>query len=110
MDDYTCAACLLTMGIDALEGYVNNADKCLTWCKPAHVESLGFFKWEPGNEHTYESGWHPGQTDTPAPIMAEIHAAHPTAEVVFFLDEASQFYVKFSAYLRLPDAEDSDAL
>lgn len=103
-----CSDCLISDGEDAILGYgndedtyVNNASKCLTWCEPAHVESFGFVKWAPGNERTYESGWHPGQTDDPAVILAEVLAVHPSAEVVFFLDESSQFYVRFSAYFRV---------
>jgi hypothetical protein len=103
----TCADCLISDGEDALTGfgnesdsYVNNASKCLTWCERSHVESFGFVKWEPGEEHTYESGWHPGQTDAPEPILAAILERYPNAEVVFFLDESSQFYVRFSAYVR----------
>lgn len=106
-DGPTCADCLISDGEDALTGfgnesdsYVNNARKCISWCEPSHVESFGFVKWEPGNEHTYESGWHPGQTDDPTPILAAILERYPDSETVFFLDESSQFYVRFSAYVR----------
>lgn len=110
-----CADCLLKDGIDAITGfgndrdsYVNNADKALTWCEPSHVESFGFVKWEPGDEHTYESGWFQGQDDKPADILAEILRRDETAEVVFFLDEASQFYIRFSAYFRTCSCDESD--
>jgi hypothetical protein len=110
---YTCHECLK----DDLEGaitgwgdedasFVNNPRNAITFCSTSDVEALGFVKWEPGDEHTYESGWHPGQTDTPEPILDAILRRHPDAEVVFFLDEASQFYIRFSAYFRLPKVED----
>ncbi len=109
---YTCSDCLISYGEDAITGfgnerdsYVNDTSKCITWCEPSHVESFGFVKWEPGKEHTYESGWHPGQTDDPSPILASILEVHPTAEVVFFLDESSQFYIRFSAYFRIPETD-----
>ncbi len=100
-----CHECLTSLGEDALEGYINDATKCVTWCEPSHVESFGFVKWEPGDEHTYESGWHPGQTDTPEPVLTEIIERNPDAQVVFFLDESSQFYIRFSAYFRIPADE-----
>lgn len=110
-----CHECAIGDGEDALtaygderEGYINNPQKCVTWCEPEHVESFGFVKWEPGNPQTYENGWHPGQTDDPKVIFDVILEAHPTAEVIFFLDESSQFYVRFSAYVRIPDAAEED--
>jgi hypothetical protein len=114
-----CADCLIGYGEDAIvgypdhyrgmrDGYVNDSSKVITWCEPSHVESFGFQKWEPGNPQTYESGWHPGQTDDPREILAEILGQHPTAEVIFFLDESSQFYVRFSAYFRIPAATDQE--
>lgn len=96
----TCADCLVGYGEDALTDYLNDATKCITWTEPSHVESLGFVKWAPGNEQTYESGWHPGQNDDPAAILADIQREEPGADVVFFLDESSQFYIRFSAYIR----------
>ena len=99
-DGRYCADCLLEMGNDALADYVDDPTKCVTWCEPSHLESLGWVKWEPGNEHDYENGWHPGQTDDPRAILAEIHEASPESSVVFMLDENSQFYMRFSAYTR----------
>lgn len=110
-----CSACLIADGEDAILGYgredasyVNNPRMALAWCDAQHVESFGFAKWEPGDEHTYESGWHPGQTDDPARILAALLEVHPSAEVVFFLDESSQFYIRFSAYFRIPADESTD--
>ena len=96
-----CLDCARDMGEDALDEYVNNPDTVITWCEPSYVESFGYVKWEPGNEHTYENGWHPGQNDNPQSIYDEIVAAHENdVKVVFFLDENSQFYIRFSAYVK----------
>lgn len=110
LDDCTivCASCAIAMGEDALASYVNDTDKCVTWCEAAHLESLGYVQWEPSNPHTYESGWHPGQTDKPADILADIRRTVPEptelspaeGDVIFMLDESSQFYIRFSAYVR----------
>lgn len=104
-DSFVCADCAIAMGADALTDYVNDASKCVTWCEPSHVESLGFEQWESDDPHEYASGWHPGQTDDPTAILAEIQREHPDAEVVFFLTESSQFYIRFAAYVRIPEDE-----
>lgn len=69
MDGIYCHACLIDAGEDGISDYVNDPDKVLTWCGSSHVVSLGFIKWEPGDEHTYENGWPPGRTITRNPSM-----------------------------------------
>lgn len=117
-DGPVCGDCAVGDGEAALTGYdsfnestysyVNNPRRAVTWGGGAHLKSLGFAKWEPGDEHDYQSGWHSHMNDDPATIMPTIHAVHPTAEVVFLLDEASQFYVGFSAYFRVPTVGTDD--
>ena len=97
---YTCHECALENIGAYLDDYIDNADRALTWCEGTDITPLGFVKWEPGDEHDYESGWHPGQDDDPATIMAGIHQAHPDAEVVFMLDYNGQFDCGFSAWVR----------
>jgi hypothetical protein len=93
------------MGDDAIADNINDPHSCITWCDATHVEALGFVKWEPADPHTYESGWHPGQDADPQAIFDAIIERYaedgkPTPDVVFFLDESSQFYIRFSAYVR----------
>jgi hypothetical protein len=109
--EITCADCLRDMGDDALTEHINNPHSCITWCDASHVVSLGYVKWEAGDEHTYESGWHEGMDDNPQAIYDSIVAQYesdgkPAPDVVFFLDESSQFYIRFSAYVR--DARNDD--
>lgn len=101
-DGPVCADCAIAGGEDYLTEYIGEVEKCVTWCEPSHVESFGFAKWAPGDEHTYESGWRPGQGDDPEAITAEILAAEPDAEIIFFLDSSGQFDIRFSAYVRVP--------
>jgi hypothetical protein len=108
-----CHDCLRDMGEDALTDYIGDAHKCVTWCEPSHVESFGFVKWEPDDEHTYENGWHPGQDDDPQSIYDAILARYDAEgkdapEILFFLDESSQFYIRFSAYVREEVRADED--
>lgn len=104
-----CHECLLAdigSAIDA-GGYVNNANNAVTWTDGATLEQNGWTQWAPGDPHQYANGWHPGQDDDPAAILAEILASDETAEVVFLVDATGQFDVRFSAYTR--DRDDDDA-
>lgn len=109
-----CTACLMGDPESALVdgGYIDNASNCITWADASVLIGLGFEQWEPSDPHTYEAGWHPGQNDDPRAVLAEIQRAYDagTVETVFLLDESSQFYVKFSAWVRpIPtDADDDD--
>lgn len=89
-----------------LEEMVNDPRKCL----PSHLFSSGDLEeagWQAWNGR-YESGWHPGQDDDPEKITAEIRdAVGDAVDVVFLLDESSQFYVGFSAWTR-PVEEEED--
>lgn len=60
------------------------------------------------NEHSYESGWHPHQTDDPVKILAEMRERYPDDQLIFTWDEQSQFYAKFSIWRR-PVEQEADA-
>lgn len=47
--------------------------------------------------HDYETGWHPGQNDSPAKVLEHLHSRGIT-RVVFQVSESSQFYSKWRAY------------
>lgn len=102
-DGRVCHECAIEAGEGYLTEYVNDPRKCVTWCETSHIEQYGYAKWAPGDPQDYEHGWHPGQTDNPQAIHDSILEAHPDAEVLFFLDESSQFSIRFSAYVRLPE-------
>jgi hypothetical protein len=55
------------------------------------------------NEDSYESGWHPGQTDDPAKIAKELRE-RGVSRFVFQLDENSQFYSKWSVFVHEDEA------
>jgi hypothetical protein len=100
-----CHDCLRECGEDALDEYVNDSGRAVTWADGPHLESFGYVKWEPRDPHTYESAHHSGQDDEPADVLAEIQGHYDDARVIFLLDEASQFYVRFSAYVKI-ESED----
>lgn len=87
-----------------IEWALNDTSRCLM----ARFRS-GFTQWEPNDPHRYHNGWHEGMTDDPVKVRAEIDRWSDSQEdVVFLLDETSQFYVGFSAWTR-PTTEDDDA-
>lgn len=103
-----CAECIRENLAAYIDHYVNNAATAFTF--PADLASLGFVQWEPSDPHTYETGWHPGQDDSPADVLAGIRAHYVDAgldeedvEVVFSIDATGQFDIRWSAYVRVPD-------
>lgn len=99
-DGYVCSDCTMRDVDSYVADYVNDPDRAITWCKSADLIAIGFAQWAPDDPQTFESGWHPGQTDDPRDILASILATDEDAEVVFLIDNVGQFDVRFSAYVR----------
>lgn len=110
-DDIVCESCLLEDPAGSIDAgdYVDNPDKCITWCEPSTLSAAGWSQWAPGDPKQCESGWHPGQDDRPADVLAAIKREDPSAEVVFLLDETGQFDIRWSAWTRDGDEDDKDA-
>lgn len=89
--------------IEWLEWAVNDPSRALnrTQFSSDQLEEAGFSKYETVDGHAYENGWHEGMNDDPKKIMVEIRETHPTSEVLFWIGETSQFYIKFDAYVRV---------
>lgn len=104
-----CADCARQDVDTYLENYVNNPQNAVTWCGPAELEAAGWEQYAPGNPQQYENGWHHGQDDNPNEILSGILAENEDAEVVFLLDENSQFYMRFSAWVKNPLDSDDEA-
>lgn len=73
----------------------------------ADLIAQGFTEYECG----YESGWFDGQTDDPDKVMAEVKkAVGEDMDVLPYLKESSQFYIRFCMFVRpknwTPDDED----
>jgi len=78
-----------------LEERINNPKNAVNgMLSDTQLENLGFEKLEGG----YESGWHPGQTDDPTEIFDIISDRYE--EVLFTIDEVSQFYIRFGVWVR----------
>jgi hypothetical protein len=61
----------------------------------AQLEGFGFSRY---NQEQYENGYHHGQTDDPKIVYAELKDLYE--DILFSIDEASQFYIKFSVWVR----------
>jgi hypothetical protein len=80
---------------DYLRDRINNPKNAINGLlSEDQLEELGFEKLQ-GN---YESGWHNGQTDDPVTIFDQIKDEFN--EIVFLIDEVSQFYITFSVWAR----------
>jgi hypothetical protein len=80
---------------DYLRDRINNPKNAINGLlSEEQLEELGFEKLQ----GQYESGWHPGQTDKPELIFDKIKDDYD--EIVFLIDEVSQFYITFSVWIR----------
>jgi len=113
--EIVCTDCLLADMDTSLEPYVNEPTKAVTWCDAAQLVDAGWELWEPPPKTVgdlirqgqgaarggrYQSGWHEGMDDKPDEVFAKIRDVLPEVDVVFLLDENSQFYISFSAWTR----------
>lgn len=101
-----CFDCLDVTNDEVLSefGYINNAEKAIPDVLGKHLEEWG---WQPHNG-VFENGWHPGQTDSPRLILEKIQGTRfkDRRSVVFRLDETSQFYIRFTAWVKDRREED----
>lgn len=80
---------------DYVESLINNPRKCNVFS--IDFEKHGFIQLEP----TYESGWHPGQTDDPTKILADLLKQYPDNEYIFDLTCKGQFDISFKVWERM---------
>jgi hypothetical protein len=97
---------------DSLETWVdelkNNPKKILTHFGPTELRAIGFERW-PADDEYFESGWHPGQTDDPTTVTEHVrHELGDTVDILFYLDHAQQFDIRWTAYVRPVDNETAD--
>lgn len=106
--EYICADCLRKDLASTLAEYINDTARCVTFLGARDLEEDGWSQYAPNHPHTYQNGWHEGMDDRPEDVFAQIRAEMPTADVLFLLDEASQFYISFSAWTKEADADTED--
>lgn len=101
-DDYgpICLECISSDLEPYIGPFLNDPRRAL----PAGIdpESVGFVMWEPDDPKTYETGWHAGQDDDPAAVLAEIRE-QTDDDVIFQISGSGQFDIRWHAYVRPDD-------
>lgn len=88
---------------------VNNNDRCIADSMVGNVDvKLAEAGWTRWNDYPMENGWHQGMDDTPQAATLRIRTEHPHCDIVYAIDEVSQFYSRFSAWYR-NDTEEAAA-
>lgn len=98
-----CADCLREDVAGNLEQYRNDPDNAVTWASHADMVAAGWERWAPADPRTFETGWHPGQTDDPRSVLDMIRE-ETDADVVFLIDSTGQFDMRWSAWVEREDA------
>jgi hypothetical protein len=95
--EYLCLDCAKDHKEQYIEERLNNADNAirLNFIDENDLQELGFKRY---NEHSFESGYHAGMDDEPKEILEKLKPHYN--EILFTIDETSQFYMKFSAWVR----------
>ena len=97
---------------DDIETWIEWADRNPSHCIPNAVYSgadlIGEgFRQE--NTDRFYNGWHDGMTDDPNKILERVAKFYDEdANIVFTLDETSQFYIGFSVYVREQETDDDE--
>ena len=105
-DGYYCKGCALEDIDSFIVGYVNDADKAITWLDESDLEKAGWVKVENEDSYSgdYHNGWY-GREDNPATIMSDIHDTG-LSDVVFLIESIGQFECAFSPYVRAQEVLD----
>jgi hypothetical protein len=65
------------------------------------LAAMGFERW-PDDDTSFESGWHPGQTDDPTVIADRIRAEHgEDVEILSYVTDVGQFDIRWITFYRI---------
>lgn len=103
-----CGDCLREDVAGYLDSYRNDPDNAVTWANANELSAAGWVQWESDDPHTYETGFHPGQTDNPRRVLQTIRET-TDADVVFAVNGVGQFDMRWSAWVEREDASEVDA-
>ncbi len=101
--DLHCGDCIAADPDAYLEGCLNNPDTAVG--DFVNLVKAGFAHMN--EDGSFESGFHPGQTDDPAQVLAEYQKRHPDHDFVFSY-EPSQFNVEFEIWGKVKSAESKE--
>lgn len=87
------------------KGKQKDAIKCLpNWITQDHLKAAGYEPWEDGKE--YETGLHHGQDDSPDKVAKEIFTHDGITHVCFFVNDKSQFDIRWCAFVKRHTEDD----
>lgn len=111
-DGPVCQTCLLDdddLTGSYLDEMANDPNRAVMYhFSEETLEAHGWQRQRPTDSviRDYETGWHPGQDDDPRKVYQELRdRLGDGPDVLFRIDEPSQFYTRWSVWLRDPDAE-----
>lgn len=81
----------------------NDRQTVMDHISPDKLEELGYKEVE----GDFQSGFHPGQTDKPADILARLLTENPEGRYIFRIDGKGQFDITFSVYQKIETPEEN---
>jgi hypothetical protein len=117
--EIVCHKCYASNVDDIIDHYLvtyhhNLCHRAVTRDFIPHLEANGFTCWQTPNTYEdgdscarYESGWYPGQTDTPEKVRDLIHSDSLAWEIIFVITDSRQFDCGWTAYVRKQQTNDN---
>lgn len=89
--------------IDALLAEDELGRRSDRWLTDEQLTEQGFIRFD----YDAESGFHPGQNDTPDSVVERLKWNRPAAQdFIFQIDDVGQFDIHFHLWYRLPESEE----
>ncbi len=107
--DLVCHECLTDDPADYLKEITGDSSRCVSefMARKINFEEEGYTRYSDSGE--YETGFHPGQTDSPAKVVETLKARGiDSARILFVQSEQSQFYVRWEVWLRDEETEETE--
>lgn len=96
-NEYFCLECAKDHKKQYIEERINDANNAIRFnlINEDDLNKLGFARY---NVDSFESGYHAGMNDEPKEIFEKLSKHYN--QIIFIIDESSQFYTKFSDWVR----------
>lgn len=97
-----CRGCVMNDAESFIDShYANRDDRALTWLSADELTGYGWHDAMPAGDDA-ASGWHPGQDDTPASVLARYRdtAGDDARDYVFIITDHGQFDVHYRLFIR----------
>jgi len=96
-----CKECFDDAADDIIDTYKNETTKAVIPDFYPIMEREGFVCYSPDEYcKVFETGFHPGQNDSPIDVAKDIKTNLPEHEFMFKIDSVGQFDLHWSVYIR----------